>query len=305
MLYRLLPHCALLIAMFVWGSSFIALKIALTAFTPLEIMGGRMTIAAIIIAPVLRSLWRSIQQHGQKKIILFMVCSEPCLYFLCETNALRFTSASQAGMLVALLPLCVATTAFFLLKEKSSPRSLFGLSLAITGAIWLSYGSIATESAPKPILGNCLQAIAIMCGAAYTVCAKKLAPHYKALELTSMQVFAGFLFYLPLSLLPFSSAVVTLPVALPTWLPFMMVIYLGSCVTFGGYGLYNYGIRHLKAGQAAAYTNLIPVCTLAMGVLFLEEHFSPTQYLASALVIAGVLLSQQQKLFHIRPSQRS
>lgn len=66
-------------------------------------------------------------------------------------------------------------------------------------------------------------------------------------------------------------------------------------MTFGGYGLYNYGVSRLSAGQAAAYTNLVPVFTLAFGVLLLHEVFLPTQYVASALVIAGVLLSQWRK----------
>ncbi|WP_363322904.1 EamA family transporter [uncultured Desulfovibrio sp.] len=47
-----------------------------------------------------------------------------------------------------------------------------------------------------------------------------------------------------------------------------------------------------RAGQAAACTKLIPVFTLLFGVSLLHEVFLPSQYLASALIIAGVLLSQ-------------
>ena len=50
-----------------------------------------------------------------------------------------------------------------------------------------------------------------------------------------------------------------------------------------------------SAGQAAAYINLIPVITLLMGVGLLHEVFLATQYMASALVIAGLVLSQWRR----------
>lgn len=78
------------------------------------------------------------------------------------------------------------------------------------------------------------------------------------------------------------------------------MLYLGGCVTFGGYGLYNFGVNRLCAGQAAAYTNLIPVFTLLFGVSLLHEVFLPSQYLASVLVIAGVLLSQWRGNTHAK-----
>lgn len=68
--------------------------------------------------------------------------------------------------------------------------------------------------------------------------------------------------------------------------------YLGGVVSLGGYGLYNVGVSRLSAAGAAAYTNLIPILTLASGVILLREVFLPGQYMASVLVVAGVLLSQ-------------
>ena len=112
------------------------------------------------------------------------------------------------------------------------------------------------------------------------------------LLLTAAMTFAGTLFFSALSLLPFSAEPVRLAVTVPDWMPAAAILYLGIAATFGGYGLYNYGIARLSAGRAAAYTNLIPVITLFMGVFCLNEHMTPAQYLASVLVVAGVMLSQ-------------
>ena len=70
-----------------------------------------------------------------------MAICEPCLYFLFEARALQLTSASQAGMITAMLPLLVAILAWGWLKERISRQTLLGFMLAI-GPYWLgqTYG---------------------------------------------------------------------------------------------------------------------------------------------------------------------
>ena len=79
---------------------------------------------------------------------------------------------------------------------------------------------------------------------------------------------------------------------LPSWAPVASILYLGTVVTFAGYGLYNFGVSRMDAGRAAAYMNLTPVATLLMSVAWLGDTLTPAQYLASALVLAGVVLTQ-------------
>jgi drug/metabolite transporter (DMT)-like permease len=289
----MIPHTALFFAMLFWGSSFIALKVALTAFTPWELMAGRMAVASLIFIPVLPQLWRTLRNKGGWGLITLMVISEPCLYFVFETQALLYTSAAQAGMLVSVLPLVVALMAFVFLRERTSPRTWCGLCLAGAGVVVLSAGGVATESSPAPLLGNILEGIAMCCATVYTLCARTLSLRYTALEITAMQVLAGLSFFGMTALLPLPAQLVTLPMPIAPWLPVASIIYLGTVVTFGGYGLYNYGIQRLSAGQAAAYTNLMPVIGLVLGVCLLEESFTAVQYAASLVVIAGVCISQQ------------
>ena len=75
-------------------------------------------------------------------------------------------------------------------------------------------------------------------------------------------------------------------------MPLACIIYLGAAVMFLGYGLYNFALTGMPAGQATAFMNLVPVCSLLMGVLFLQEHMTFMQYGAAALVVGGVALSQ-------------
>ena len=67
---------------------------------------------------------------------------------------------------------------------------------------------------------------------------------------------------------------------------------IGAAVMFLGYGLYNFALSGMPAGQATAFMNLVPVCSLFMGVFFLNETMTLMQYGAAALVIGGVVLTQ-------------
>jgi drug/metabolite transporter (DMT)-like permease len=280
---------ALLVAMLLWGSSFVAFKYAVMVYDPIAVVFARMVLSSLLFLCVL-PLWRP-QTVLRKDVplMVFMAVCEPCLYFLFEGYALTLTSASQAGMVAATLPVLVAVCAGIFLGERLAPRSWAGLVLALVGVTWVSVSGNSTETAPRPVLGNFLELLGMLCAAGYTVSMKKLCASYSPWFLTAVQSFAGSVFFLPLLLLPST----TLPTSLPVG-PTLAVVYLGVCISIGAYGLYNYGISKLPAWQASAFINLIPVFSILLGWICLGEQTSLTQFFGMALVLGGVLMSQHR-----------
>lgn len=210
---------------------------------------------------------------------------EPCLYFLLEVNALRYTSAGQAGMVCALLPLVVALVAFLLIGERVSRRQLLGFAVAIFGIALLGFGSGADEFAPNALLGNSLEMAAMFCAATYSVVFKKLCSRYSVLTLTALQAFVGTLFFAPFA---FSEP---WP-ADWAWQDMAVIVFLGACVTLGAYLLYNWSVTQVKVTLAAAYVNLIPVFTLLLAYLLLGETLNALQWVACGAVLLGIALGQ-------------
>lgn len=279
----------LVLAMVLWASSFIALKLAFEAYDPMVVIFGRMAVAGmcfLFFAGRFRGIaWR----RSDLKLVAFMVFCEPCLYFLFETHAVRNTTASQAGMITAVLPLMVAVAASVFLHERVSKRTLAGFVIAIAGVILLSASSVPSESAPHPALGNFLEVLAMVCAIGYTITLKKLTARYSPLVLTALQAFVGSVFFFPFLLLPGTS--------LPTeflLVPALSIVYLGIFVSIGAYGLYNFSVSRMPASQASAFVNLIPAFTVFLGWLILGERFTPLQYVASIIVFTGVFLSQDR-----------
>jgi len=276
----------LVVAMALWGSSFIALKVAFAELPAMWVIFGRMALGSLVFLLAWRWRGRMHYRQGDWKYLLGLAACEPCLYFLFEALALQHTSASQAGMVTALLPLLVAVGAFIFLHERITRTTLAGFLLALIGAVWLSLAGSADEHAPNPLLGNFYELLAMLCAMGYTLLLKHLSARYSPFLLTAMVAFVGTLFFLPLALLgePLPAQVSPLGLA--------AVVYLGVLVTVGAYGLYNFGVSRLPASQASGFTNLIPVFTLAFAMLLLGERLNGMQLLAALLVFAGVALSQ-------------
>lgn len=285
---RWIAYSSLIMAMLLWAGSFVVLKIAFRFWDPMVIIFGRMLVATLCFVFFYRILKKVRYQPGTWKPLLVMALCDPCLSFIFEAKALENTSVSQAGILWACLPLLVAVAARFFLDEPLTRRTLIGLGVAVIGACWLSVTGRPTESAPNPTLGNLLQFITLLFATICVVLLKRMTRYYPPIFLTAVQAVLGCLFYLPILALPTT----TLPATF-TMEAVLAVIYLGAFVTLGAYGCYNFSLSRIPAGQASAFVNLIPVFTVFLGWLILDEQLTPAQYGAALLIFWGVWFSQE------------
>ena len=197
---RLFAMACLVLAMALWGSSFIALKFAFAELPPMWVIFGRMALGSLVFLLAWRWRGRLDYRPGDWRYLLALAACEPCLYFIFEALALQHTSATQAGMITALLPLLVAVGAFTFLRERVALSTWAGFLLAVLGAIWLSLAGEADAHAPNPLLGNFYEFVAMLCATCYTLLLKFLSERYSPFILTAMQAFIGSLFFLPLAL---------------------------------------------------------------------------------------------------------
>ena len=252
---------------------------------------GRMAVASLCFLLFAGWFRRTVMfRWSDLKAILFMALCEPCLYLLIEAKAIEHTTASQAGMITAMLPILVALAACWLLREHIGIYTWLGALMALAGVCWLTWESTPTSEAPNPALGNFFEFVAMVCATGYTIALKQLTDRYSPFFLTAMQAFIGSVFYFPFLFLPSTH----LPSAFDP-ISGTAIIYLGAVITLGAYGLYNYGLKHIPASQAAAFVNLIPVFSVLMGWSILGESFSKAQCLAAILVMAGVYISQKRR----------
>ncbi len=285
--FNILGLTAIIFAMFIWGSSFIAIKSAMKDLGEYTVIFIRMLIASLCFLYFIKGFFKYDFTKNDIKYILLLALFEPCLYFIFEAKALVYTSASQAGMITSLMPLITAMFAGYFLKEIISRQLIFGSLIAIFGVVWLSVQATTSQSAPNPILGNFLEFCAMICASGYTIVTRYLVDKYSALFITAMQAFIGAIFFLPFFIYEITFVDMSFTFEALSW-----TIYLGVVVTLGGYGLYNFALTKIEASKAAMFVNLIPIFALILAFLILEEKLSIKELIASATILSGVIISQ-------------
>ncbi len=278
---------ALVVAMMVWASSFIALKSAIGPIGPLSVIFGRMLFASACFLYFIKDFLRLSFTKEDIKYIAIMTLFEPSMYFIFEAKALQNTSAAQAGMITSMMPLITAVAAGIVLKEVITRKVILGAVLAVIGAIWLSLSASSTANAINPLLGNTLEFLAMVCGAGYAISSRHLSAKFSPLFLTAIQAFVGAFFFLPFAIWEYNTVQMHITTDAVLW-----TAYLGVIVTLGGYGMFNFALSRMEASKASVYINLIPVFTVMLAFLILGEKLKFVQIIASAIILSGVFISQ-------------
>ncbi len=283
----LLPVAAIVAATLFWGGSFSAMRVCVQALGPWSVMWLRMVVALLLLAPFAGRLRPFNYRAGDWKLLLPMALFQPCLYFFFESNALRFTTSSQAGVIAASVPLMVAFAAWLALSETITRGALVGMGISIAGVAGLTLLQGSGSGAQNPLLGNTLELLAMASAAVSMILVKRLSARYDPWTLTAIQTLAGAVFFLP--------GVPGVIRSSGVWTPQVIwgMLFLGTFVTLGAFGLYNWGMSRLTASRASVFINLVPVFAVVFGWTLLGEALNPLQCIAAAAVIGGVWLGQR------------
>ena len=125
---------------------------------------------------------------------------DPGLFFLLQSFAMKYTTASQGGAIAASYPVITAVMARIFLKEKINPLTIFAIFVCTVGVVGNAFFASVGSEALNPVLGNSLVLLAMFFSSCYAVCARKLAGRYPLLSIAAIQTLGGMCIFLPLAL---------------------------------------------------------------------------------------------------------
>ena len=274
---------ALLLAMTLWGSVFVATQEVMGEAGPFTVAAGRFAIGFAVLLPLARREGFRTKLVVSRTYLLFGFTGVFLAYGL-QNLALVFTSAGSAALIMALQPAAVVLAGVLFLRERLPTARLLGVSLAIAGVV-LASGVAFTGGGADMLLGNALMAAAVLAYGAYAAQGRLLGVDHPPSLTTAASFGAGLLF-----LLPFVAGEIYL-----NGLPSLgmdgglILLYLGVSTTAATFLLWNYALRHLEAGTAGLYFNLVPVAGLGFAILF-GGHVGLMELVGGALAISGVLI---------------
>lgn len=283
---ELFAYLSVTIAVLLYGTTLTATKICMQYYEAPQLMAFRMIISAILFIPFFFTVYKNIKiDFKDIKLFLLMMLCEPCLYFLCETTALKYTTSGQAGIVSSLEPVLLVIAARIILKEKFVKIVYLGLFVCIIGSVLLSISSDESELAPNPLLGNFLELLAIILTDTCVITTKYLMDRYPPFFLAGVSVIGGAIFFILLNIFTGGSFEVVLNSSL------FLVAYLGI-LTVVAYALYNFAICTLPASKFSPFLFLLPIAAVFFGWFFLGETFNMKQFASCILVFVGLAICQ-------------
>lgn len=299
----IIVHIAGVIAMIIWGLSFIWSSQTYKSLNPTATIFLRLVIATAFFSAILFS-FRLNEKIRREHLKLFAIAAlfEPFLYFIFEGYGLIYTSPIISSAIIAMIPLVTPVAAAIFLKERLCAMNIVGLIVSFTGVIVMLLNKDMQFSASP--LGIMFLFLTVLVAVGYSIALIKLTHLYKPMTVTWMQNIIGMIYFIPLvfimeKFMPSDFGNVRAYI--------VPLVCLGIFCSAIAYALWAYAYSKLGASKANVYTNLIPVFTAIFSYIILifnrdnmdisdiEAYELNVQKIAGiALVVGGLFLSQKK-----------
>jgi drug/metabolite transporter (DMT)-like permease len=289
---RALAIVLLLVAMLIWGSTYVVTKGGVEDAPPMLFALLRYCVASVLLVTfaLLRGGRATLVHRVSWTTLLLMGLTGVALYYTGFNLALTYTTASQGALVQSSVPAVTAVMAVVWLREHLSTQRLVGIGLAIAGVLLVVTGTTPGGGASSQFVGNLLMFGTVVVWGIYTMLAKRVAGA-DPVGITAAIAVIGTVLLVPGALV--EATYTRVPrLSVETWL---RILYLGAFPSAVSYLLYNRALRDLEASVVGAFTNLAPVIGAVSGVLVLGEAMPPAAIVGGALALAGVWMSARRE----------
>ncbi len=286
---RRLVHLPWLVAALVvlgWGVNFVLAKHALNQFSVASFNFIRFAGMAVI-GWIVVGLTRSrvpIAPHDRRRFVAVAVVGF-CGYVFGFSVGLAYTSAFSASLLLALVPLWVATFDAILTRRRPPLVTVAALALAAGGTALF----VGTRTSVALGWGDAISLVVAALYAAYLMLNRGLVDRYPPFTLTTYAVSMAAVPIL-LSTAPTLRQQEWASVSGDGWLAMAWVI-VGP--VFVAWSLWNWVLRSLPPAQIAPLLFTVPVTSGLAAWIFLGESIAPGQIAGTTAVVGGLVLDQR------------
>jgi drug/metabolite transporter (DMT)-like permease len=285
-----LPYLAGLGMASIFGLSFMFTKQALETMPAMFLLSCRFILAAIILT-VLR-LFGVIKMSFKSKPLnqlLLLSFFQPIAYFIFETIGVKLTSSSEAGIMIALIPVVVTILAAIFLNERPGRMQLVFILASVFGVVFISLMS-GSSSSSSHFAGIISLLGAVLAGSVYSILSRKLSDNYTPVEITYVMMCTGAAVF---SVISAASGIIYGDLGkyisyLGTAGTLVPILYLGVLSSVGAFFMLNFMLSKLPATNSVVFSNLTTVISIAAGVFVRHEAFHWYQLAGGIMIILGV-----------------
>jgi drug/metabolite transporter (DMT)-like permease len=274
---RLKADLVLLLVAVLWGSAFVAQRVAAEAGSVYFFNAARFLIAALLLLAL-----RPSAKTGTRQV--FWMCAAGTVLFIAsalQQAGLLTTSASNAGFLTSLYVVLVPFVVFVWWRQKPHVWAVVAVILAAVGAYLLSTaGQFAFRS------GDALELGGAAFWALHVVLLGKFASAYDAISFSTGQMLVA-------SALNWFAGALVEPAPWPPASPLIAAVIYTAIISLAlGYTLQIWGQKHTPPTDAAIILSMESVFAAISGVVILSETLLPVQIAGCVLIALAAILAQ-------------
>jgi drug/metabolite transporter (DMT)-like permease len=264
----------------VWGSTYLAIKVALISLPPFFQMGSRFLVAGVGLALWMR--WRGAPWPSPKQWLHALVIGGLMLGggMGGTATAEQTVGSGLVVAFIAVMPLMIAGLNL-LWGEKPTRLESLGIAFGLVGVLLLTQGQ-GFGASPAGLV-----AIIVACAswAVGSVLSQRRLPLAPGAMGFASEMLAGGALLMGLSVASGESLPSHVePQALWAW---VYLVVFGSLVAFNAYMVL---LAEASAGLASSYSFVNPVIAMLLGVTLAGEQISSHEWLAAGIVLVGVVL---------------
>ncbi|WP_459986328.1 EamA family transporter [Nocardioides sp. AN3] len=276
---------ALAIVYVVWGSTYLAIRVAVEQMPPLLGMGSRFLVAGVLLALVLRL--RGVDLRLTRAELAGAAVLGLMLPFLgnglVSVGESRGTPSGVAALLIAAVPIFV-TLYRYGAGDRPRPWAVVGVLLGFTGLAWLVLGG--RDQGEVPLAG----AAFILAAGAFWAFGSWVQPRLtlprNAFVITVYEMWTGGAMMTAAGLLQ-GERLSPGEYDASTWLAWGYLVVVGSVVALSAY---VWLLANAPIGLVATYAYVNPIVAVLLGWLILSEAVTHAVIVGGLIVVAGVAI---------------
>jgi len=262
----------------VWGISFVVVKSALAASSPLAFLSMRFAIATLALAPLVsfRGSWSASELRGGLVLTLLLASG-----FATQAVGLQYTTPARSAFIVAISSVLAPVVAFTVLRQRL--RWWVAVAVGIAGVgIYL----LTAPGAGGLNRGDLWTLITAFVFAGHIVAVTELSRRHDARRLVWLQL-AGTTVGAAIAAALLEPIRVEWSLALGAAL-----IYTGVVATAAALVWQMRAQREMSSARAALLLCFEPVFATIASWLWFGERLSITQWTGAGLIVAGMILAE-------------
>ncbi|CAF30226.1 DMT family transporter [Methanococcus maripaludis] len=270
-----------------WGISFVSTKIILEFIPPITIGFIRVVIAAVILIFFIRNFTK----YSKEDFVYIVLAGFLGItsYYLFENVALKYTTATNASLIAATVPIFYLIVSDIVEKKIPSKIKYFGSLIGLFGVfILILNGKFVLELNP---LGDILMFGAVCTWVLYTFVIQKLQKH-DDLKVTRDITLIGAVFFIPFTIMELGyNGMFEFTILLNPYIAFSL-LYLAIFCSAIAYLFWNMAIRLAGASTTTNGVYIIPIVAMITDAIILKNIPNIYAIIGAVLVLFGVYISE-------------